>query len=192
MYLFYSPFSLLDRNPAGPHFASQLQQFISNTLILPLPCWCIFFRSINIIFYVEVHQASLVKPLESTSPDNIQKSAHIGSFRSGGIQSGTLCSLCKLCPLLSHTLWIRWVIAKQPRVMGDAVVIVMGLFAEPPLQEHQLLVTDKKSPAGSHQNSSSELSASSMAWSWRLVPGSRGCWGVEMKIKSCIDNISSR
>lgn len=30
---------------------------------------------------------------------------------------------------------------------------------------------------GSHQNSSSELSASSMAWSWRLVPGSRGCWG---------------
>lgn len=31
-----------------------------------------------------MHHASPAEPLESTSPDNIQKSAHIGTFRKGG------------------------------------------------------------------------------------------------------------
>lgn len=134
----------------------------------------------DFLMTVQVHHTGPAKPLESTSPDNIQKSAHIGTFRKGGrgvLQSWPLCSLCKLCPTLCHILWIRWVIAKQPRLSRDAVVIAIGLFAEPPLQQHQPLVTDKRSPKGSRQNSSSELSASNMAWSWRLVPGSRGCWG---------------
>lgn len=51
-----------------------------------------------------------------------------------------LCSLCKLCLKLWHILWIRWVEAKQPWVIGDADVMVIGLFAEPPLQQHRPLV----------------------------------------------------
>ncbi|KAG7240272.1 hypothetical protein INR49_027083 [Caranx melampygus] len=50
--------------------------------------------------------------------------------------------------------------AKQPRVIGDALVIAIVMFAKPPLLEHQ-----PTQPKQSHQNSSSELSASSMAWS---------------------------
>lgn len=76
---------LLDREPAGPklHKSSIYQQHF---LAVDTPAYFVF-RSSNFIylfFYVKVHHTSPAKPLESTSPDNIQKSAHIGTFRKGG------------------------------------------------------------------------------------------------------------
>lgn len=41
------------------------------------------------------------------------------------------------------TLWIRWVIAKQPRVIEDVVVIAMGKITECLSQELYPLVRDK-------------------------------------------------
>lgn len=78
-----------------------------------------------------------------------------------------------------HILGIRWVIAKQPWVDGDRVVIAMGIFLFYFCQASDtgLVAYKKVGPAG--QNSSSELSASSMAWSWLPLPGSPGCWEEE-------------
>lgn len=58
---------------------------------------------------VKVHHTNHVKPLESASPGNAQKGFRQGK---GGVQSPPLCSLCKLCHILSHIVWIRWVMAK--------------------------------------------------------------------------------
>lgn len=58
---------------------------------------------------VKVHHTNHVKPLESASPGNAQKCFRQGK---GGVQSPPLCSLCKLCHILSHIVWIRWVMAK--------------------------------------------------------------------------------
>lgn len=101
---------LLDREPAGPklHKSSIYQQHF---LAVDTPAYFVF-RSSNFIylfFYVKVHHTSPAKPLESTSPDNIQKSAHIGTFRKGGREGGggykaDLCAACANCALYSVTL----------------------------------------------------------------------------------------
>lgn len=66
--------------------------------------YCFFF-----FLRVKVHHTNHVKPLESASPGNAQKGFRQGK---GGVQSPPLCSLCKLCHILSHIVWIRWVMAK--------------------------------------------------------------------------------
>lgn len=110
----------------------------------------------------------------STPPDNTGKSAHIDTLRNIGKGDTKNTSVQPL-----HILGIRWVIAKQPWVDGDTVVIAMGIFLLYFCQASDtgLVAYKKVGPAG--QNSSSELSASSMAWSWLLLPGSPGCWEEE-------------
>lgn len=139
MLRFYSPFFLfcfvllVDRKLAGAHFPpdNQHHSHPASTLLSP----CTFTIYLFFVCLFVLRQSASRHPrrslLQSTSPDNIQKSAHVGTCRKGGgggIQSWPLCSLCKLCPTLCHTLWIRWVIAKQPGVIEDAVVIAMGVF----------------------------------------------------------------
>lgn len=137
MLRFYSPFFLfcfvllVDRKLAGAHFPPDNQHHSHPASTLLSPCtFTIYLFFFVCLFYVKVHH--------TTPAGACYSQHHLTTFRKvltlvlvekgGGVQSWPLCSLCKLCPTLCHTLWIRWVIAKQPGVIEDAVVIAMGVF----------------------------------------------------------------
>lgn len=108
-----------------------------------------------------VHHTSPAKPLESTAPDNIQKSAHIGTFKGGDTKLNFVQPVQIVPYTLSHSVDQM---SHSQTAQGDSRcgchsnrVVCRSSFTVASAIGHR-----QKKP---HQNSSSELSASSMAWS---------------------------
>lgn len=118
-----------------------------------------------IFFYTSSDIISVFSAAEWTSPDGVRRK---------------FSRWCKLFPIgLKVTPWIRWV--TDQTVQGGWRCGSHSDEGGREVDQPHWSPAKKGAPAppeGSLQNSSSELSASSMAWSCRLVPGSPGCWGA--------------
>lgn len=160
----------------------------STTLILPIPCYRVVLLRAAIYLFFCFKSKCITPPRRSRYSQH-----HLTTFRKvltlvtcrkggGGDTKLTFVQPVQIVPYtlshsvdqMSHSQTARgdWRCGSH----SDGSVRPSLLH-----RERQPLVTNDPKK-GSHQNSSSELSASSMAWSWRLVPGSRGCWGKKKKV----------